>query len=129
MLVRTRFVLTLPFLLSVPYVKKDRISVLWRRNPLFHSISIRFICSILSCPMYTSRYIVWDNDRMTLCSKNYISKNVFFFLEKLTFQEQPIFLPPQASKTRGTTALVYCLISSSLYTGTVQGWWSTPQLV
>ncbi len=35
----------------------------------------------------------------------------------------------EASKTRGTTALVYCLISSSLYTGTVQGWWSTPQLV
>ncbi len=35
----------------------------------------------------------------------------------------------EASETRGTTALVYCLISSSLYTGTVQGWWSTPQLV
>ncbi len=32
----------------------------------------------------------------------------------------------EASETRGTTALVYCLISSSLYTGTVQGWWSTP---
>ncbi len=31
----------------------------------------------------------------------------------------------EASETRGTTALVYCLISSSLYTGTVQGWWST----
>ncbi len=27
----------------------------------------------------------------------------------------------EASETRGTTALVYCLISSSLYTGTVQG--------
>ncbi len=35
----------------------------------------------------------------------------------------------EASETRGTTALVYCLINSSLYTGTVQGWWSTPQLV
>jgi hypothetical protein len=35
----------------------------------------------------------------------------------------------EASETRGTTALVYCLISSSLYTGTVQRWWSTPQLV
>jgi hypothetical protein len=35
----------------------------------------------------------------------------------------------EASKTRGTKALVYCLINSSLYTGTVQGWWSTPQLV
>jgi hypothetical protein len=32
----------------------------------------------------------------------------------------------EASKTRGTTAQVYCLIGSSLYTGTVQGWWSTP---
>ncbi len=32
----------------------------------------------------------------------------------------------EASATRGTTALVYCLINSSLYTGTVQGWWSTP---
>jgi len=32
----------------------------------------------------------------------------------------------EASETRGTTALVYCLINSSLYTGTVQGWWSTP---
>ena len=32
----------------------------------------------------------------------------------------------EASGTRGTTALVYCLISSSLYTGTVQGCWSTP---
>jgi hypothetical protein len=31
-----------------------------------------------------------------------------------------------ASATRGTTALVYCLINSSLYTGTVQRWWSTP---
>jgi hypothetical protein len=33
---------------------------------------------------------------------------------------------------RGDTralVLVYCLINSSLYTGTVQGWWSTPQLV
>jgi hypothetical protein len=27
----------------------------------------------------------------------------------------------EVSTTRGTTALVYCLISSSLYTGTVQG--------
>jgi hypothetical protein len=27
----------------------------------------------------------------------------------------------EASKTRGTTALVYCLINSSLYTGTVPG--------
>jgi hypothetical protein len=35
----------------------------------------------------------------------------------------------EASKTRGTTALVYCLMNSSLYAGTVQGWWSTPQLV
>ncbi len=34
----------------------------------------------------------------------------------------------EASETRGTTALVYCLINSSLYTGTVQGW-CTPQLV
>jgi hypothetical protein len=34
----------------------------------------------------------------------------------------------EASETRGTTALVYCLISSSLYTGTVQGWWSTPPI-
>jgi hypothetical protein len=32
----------------------------------------------------------------------------------------------EAIETRGMTALVYCLISSSLYTGTVQGWWSTP---
>jgi hypothetical protein len=32
----------------------------------------------------------------------------------------------EASETRGTTALVYCLIGSSVYTGTVQGWWSTP---
>jgi hypothetical protein len=32
----------------------------------------------------------------------------------------------EASETRGTTALVYCLINSSLYTETVQGWWSTP---
>jgi hypothetical protein len=28
----------------------------------------------------------------------------------------------EVSTTRGTTALVYCLINSSLYTGTVQGW-------
>jgi hypothetical protein len=35
----------------------------------------------------------------------------------------------EVSVTRGTTALVYCLINSSLHTGTVQGWWSTPQLV
>jgi hypothetical protein len=35
----------------------------------------------------------------------------------------------EVSATRGTTALVYCLINSSLYTGTVQGWWSTSQLV
>jgi hypothetical protein len=35
----------------------------------------------------------------------------------------------EASETRSTTALVYCLINSSLHTGTVQGWWSTPQLV
>jgi hypothetical protein len=32
----------------------------------------------------------------------------------------------EASGTRGTTALVYCLIDSSLYTGTVQRWWGTP---
>ncbi len=37
-----------------------------------------------------------------------------------------IYIYVEASETRGTTALVYCLISSSLYTGTVQGWWSTP---
>ncbi len=32
----------------------------------------------------------------------------------------------KASTTRGTTALVYCLINSSLYTGTVHRWWSPP---
>jgi hypothetical protein len=32
----------------------------------------------------------------------------------------------EVSATRGTTALVYCLINSSLYTGTVQRWWNTP---
>jgi hypothetical protein len=32
----------------------------------------------------------------------------------------------EASATGGTTALVYHLINSSLYTGTVQRWWSTP---
>jgi hypothetical protein len=32
----------------------------------------------------------------------------------------------EVSTTRGTTALVYFLINSSLYTGTVQRWWSTP---
>jgi hypothetical protein len=32
----------------------------------------------------------------------------------------------EVSTTRGMTALVYCLIKSSLYTGTVQRWWSTP---
>jgi hypothetical protein len=32
----------------------------------------------------------------------------------------------EVSTTRGTTALVYCLINSSLYTGTVHRWWSTP---
>jgi hypothetical protein len=32
----------------------------------------------------------------------------------------------EASTTRGTTALVCCLINSSLYTGTVHRWWSTP---
>ncbi len=36
------------------------------------------------------------------------------------------FLRPPPWYGTGTTALVYCLISSSLYTGTVQGWWSTP---
>jgi hypothetical protein len=35
----------------------------------------------------------------------------------------------EVSTTRGMTALVYCLINSSLYTGTVQVWWSSPQLV
>ncbi len=33
----------------------------------------------------------------------------------------------EASATRGTTALVYYQINSSLYTGTVQEWWSTPK--
>ncbi len=33
----------------------------------------------------------------------------------------------EASATRGTTALVYSLINSSLYAGTVQRWWSTPK--
>jgi hypothetical protein len=42
---------------------------------------------------------------------------------------QPYAASMEVSATRGTTALVYCLINSSLYTGTVQGWWSTPQLV
>jgi hypothetical protein len=28
----------------------------------------------------------------------------------------------EVSATRGATALVYCLINNSLYTGTVQGW-------
>jgi hypothetical protein len=28
----------------------------------------------------------------------------------------------EASTTRGTTALLYCLINSSLYAGTIQGW-------
>jgi hypothetical protein len=37
-----------------------------------------------------------------------------------------IFGLVEASTTRGTTALVYCLINSGLYTGTVHRWWSTP---
>ncbi len=32
----------------------------------------------------------------------------------------------EVSTTRGTTALVYCLINSSLYSGTVHRRWSTP---
>ncbi len=32
----------------------------------------------------------------------------------------------EASATRGSTALIFSLINSSLYTGTVQRWWSTP---
>ncbi len=32
----------------------------------------------------------------------------------------------EASTTRGTTALVYWQLHSSLYTGAVQGYWSTP---
>ncbi len=32
----------------------------------------------------------------------------------------------EASTTRGMTALVYCLINSSLYTGTVHRWKSAP---
>jgi hypothetical protein len=31
----------------------------------------------------------------------------------------------EVSATRGMTALVYCLINSSLYTGTVHRWWRT----
>jgi hypothetical protein len=34
--------------------------------------------------------------------------------------------PVEVSTTKGATALVYCLINSSLYTGTVHRWWSTP---
>jgi hypothetical protein len=52
----------------------------------------------------------------------------FLFLHILPSSFNYLFLV-EASETRGTTALVYCLINSSLYTGTVQGWWSTPQLV
>ncbi len=35
------------------------------------------------------------------------------------------YVPVEARTARGTTALVYCLINSSLYTGTVHRWWST----
>jgi hypothetical protein len=59
-------------------------------------------------------------------------------LFKISFSEKKVFVYftyPQknlklhiveASTTRGTTAVVYCLINSSLYTGTVHRWWSTP---
>ncbi len=36
-----------------------------------------------------------------------------------------LLCPVEASTTKGTTALVYCLTNSSLYTGTVHRWWST----
>jgi hypothetical protein len=35
----------------------------------------------------------------------------------------------EVSTTRGTTALVYCLKNSSLYTGTVHRWWSTSNML
>jgi hypothetical protein len=47
--------------------------------------------------------------------------------KKSAIPRMNITKPVEVSTTRGTTALVYCLINSSLhvYTGTVHRWWST----
>ncbi len=55
-----------------------------------------------------------------------VCKPIFFTfpcrdLKGLSHEEKIIHFV-EASATRGTTALVYYWINSSLYTGTVQGW-------
>jgi hypothetical protein len=52
-------------------------------------------------------------------------RNLFIYNEiKILKDINNLFV--EISTTRGTTALVYCLINNSLYTATVQWWWSTP---
>ncbi len=64
--------------------------------------------------LHTVRYIVW-------LTNIYVH---ILYIYILTYVYKHIYV--EVSATRGTTALVYCLINSSLYTDTVHRWWSTP---
>ncbi len=72
------------------------------------------------------------------CINSYLISPIPHYIVLLLIKIKPLRCPHCAvakflcqkrslwKQARGTTALVYCLIGSSLYTGTVQGCWSTP---
>jgi hypothetical protein len=70
---------------------------------------------------YISRQLTGRNRWINFCPLHY-NKQVSALIPTLIKIKEGV----EASTTRGTTALVYCLINSSLYTGTVHRWWSTP---
>jgi hypothetical protein len=53
--------------------------------------------------------------------------NCAIFIFEHAAVENSKYVHVEASRTRGTTALAYCLINSSLHAGTVHRWWSTPK--
>jgi hypothetical protein len=96
-------------------------------RPLFRPRKWHFFAPILRCTLH------WLQLRKLWATSACSCQRVSVSVQRYSVQYKGYNLvgvsTVEEGTRRGMTALVYWQLHSSLYTGTVQGWWSTPQLV
>jgi hypothetical protein len=99
----------------------------WRRQDAFYYMTLWRPCNFT--PAHSLTGPVAQPFASRLGGQRFASRgctnsqwNRVFPVSAVSLQHFNILYLVEASETRGTTALVYWLINSSLYTGTIQGW-------
>jgi hypothetical protein len=76
------------------------------------------VIDVLWASAFLPAFLLVNTNRCSLLACNWLKAIVYIMLLLVTI----IYEVVEVNATRGMTALVYCLINSSLDTGTVQGW-------